>query len=241
MPLNSPTVFIAGNVSLRTQLQYCTFACVILFCGSTATSAYFPKLQIYNILCYNIYFTCKKIFLSTSSSSSSWSCSYMELGHLLTRSDLTHPQVSTSHIHKSQQWSPLVPSAFWSVVFSSSWVVVQASDPKVSMGSIGFYRVLLFRDTEVLTWRVCVSIFNGQISWPLKMWPIGCPETSVRNYYYSLRNNPEQRSSPLLQILLPTPALNVSTLPTRPTRYYGSTLTEGFCKQKAAQNGYITA
>jgi len=25
--------------------------------------------------------------------------------------------------------------------------------------------------------------------------PIGCPETSVRNYHYSLRNNPEERIS----------------------------------------------
>jgi len=64
-----------------------------------------------------------------------------------------------------------------------------------------------------------------------------CPETSVRNYHYSLRNNPEQRSSPLLQILLPTPALSVSTLQTSPTRYYGNTLTEGFYKREAAQNG----
>ena len=29
--------------------------------------------------------------------------------------------------------------------------------------------------------------------------PIGCPETSVRNYHYSLRNNPEGRSSHLLR------------------------------------------
>ena len=28
--------------------------------------------------------------------------------------------------------------------------------------------------------------------------PIGCPETSVRNYQYSLHNNPEERSSHLL-------------------------------------------
>jgi len=28
---------------------------------------------------------------------------------------------------------------------------------------------------------------------------IGCPETSVRNYRYSLRNNPEDRSSQLLR------------------------------------------
>jgi len=27
------------------------------------------------------------------------------------------------------------------------------------------------------------------------MGPIGCPETSVRNYQYSLRNIPEERSS----------------------------------------------
>jgi hypothetical protein len=34
---------------------------------------------------------------------------------------------------------------------------------------------------------------------PLKMGPIDCPETSVRNYHYSLRNNPEERSSGLLR------------------------------------------
>jgi hypothetical protein len=28
----------------------------------------------------------------------------------------------------------------------------------------------------------------------LKMGPIGCTETSVRNYHYSLRNDPEERS-----------------------------------------------
>jgi len=33
---------------------------------------------------------------------------------------------------------------------------------------------------------------------PLKMGPIGCPEASVRNYHYSLRNNPEARSFNLL-------------------------------------------
>jgi len=31
-------------------------------------------------------------------------------------------------------------------------------------------------------------------SWPPTMAPIGCPETSVRNYHKSLRNNPEERS-----------------------------------------------
>jgi hypothetical protein len=30
-------------------------------------------------------------------------------------------------------------------------------------------------------------------SWTLRMGPIGYPKTSVMNYHYSLRNNPEQR------------------------------------------------
>jgi hypothetical protein len=35
-------------------------------------------------------------------------------------------------------------------------------------------------------------------SWPLKMGPIGFPETSARNYHYSLRNDPEERCSLLV-------------------------------------------
>jgi hypothetical protein len=31
--------------------------------------------------------------------------------------------------------------------------------------------------------------------------PIGCPETSIRNYHYSLRNNPEKRSSHVVTLL----------------------------------------
>ena len=31
-------------------------------------------------------------------------------------------------------------------------------------------------------------------SWPLKMGPIGCPETSVRKYHHTLRQGPEERS-----------------------------------------------
>jgi hypothetical protein len=48
------------------------------------------------------------------------------------------------------------------------------------------------------------SNFKGQesldwVSWPSKMRPICCPETSVRNYHYSLRNKPQERSSHLLR------------------------------------------
>ena len=37
-------------------------------------------------------------------------------------------------------------------------------------------------------------------SWPLKMGRIRCPETSVRNYQYLQRNNPEGCSSSLLPV-----------------------------------------
>ena len=33
------------------------------------------------------------------------------------------------------------------------------------------------------------------IFWPLKMGPLGCPETSVMNYHSALRNIPEERRS----------------------------------------------
>ena len=39
------------------------------------------------------------------------------------------------------------------------------------------------------------TTYRSLDSWPLKNRPIGCPETSVRNYHYSLRNSPEERSS----------------------------------------------
>jgi hypothetical protein len=35
-------------------------------------------------------------------------------------------------------------------------------------------------------------------SWPMKMGPIGCPETSVRTHHYTLRHIPEERSSLLI-------------------------------------------
>jgi len=35
-------------------------------------------------------------------------------------------------------------------------------------------------------------IFRGQV---LKLGPLGCPETSIRIHHYSVRNDPEERSS----------------------------------------------
>jgi len=48
--------------------------------------------------------------------------------------------------------------------------------------------------------------YRSHLQWPrifdsssLKMEPIGCPETSVMNYHYTLRNSPEVRGSHLLR------------------------------------------
>jgi hypothetical protein len=46
----------------------------------------------------------------------------------------------------------------------------------------------------------CRSHFKGKDRpLPLKIGPVGCPETSVSNYHYSLRNKPQERSSHLLR------------------------------------------
>jgi len=45
-----------------------------------------------------------------------------------------------------------------------------------------------------------LQTFRDNLSAPsLKMEKICCPETSVRNYHYSLRNKPEELSSHLLR------------------------------------------
>jgi hypothetical protein len=44
-------------------------------------------------------------------------------------------------------------------------------------------------------YKLCIGTALLLDSLPLKMGPIGCPETSVRIYHYSLRNNPAERNS----------------------------------------------
>jgi hypothetical protein len=47
-------------------------------------------------------------------------------------------------------------------------------------------------------------------SWPLKMRPIRCPETSVNNYHTTLRNIPEERRS---YVCTPSDVTSSMTLP----------------------------
>jgi len=53
--------------------------------------------------------------------------------------------------------------------------------------------VVIYYRRFVTTYRVPPSGVRDYLS--LEMGQIGCPETSVRNYHYSLRNNPEERNS----------------------------------------------
>jgi len=50
----------------------------------------------------------------------------------------------------------------------------------------------------VITRRVVVISYR-RFGTTLKMGPIVCPETPVRNYHYPPRNSPEERSSQLLR------------------------------------------
>jgi hypothetical protein len=47
------------------------------------------------------------------------------------------------------------------------------------------------------TFRDNLSVPSKKDSWALKMGPIDCPETSVRNYHYLLHNSPEKHRSHL--------------------------------------------
>ena len=51
--------------------------------------------------------------------------------------------------------------------------------------------------TRFIDATLWAAFFLGSL--PLKLGPIGCPETSIRYYRYSLRNSPEELSSHLLR------------------------------------------
>jgi len=58
-----------------------------------------------------------------------------------------------------------------------------------------FLNSLSYPSSEVI---LTPEDWTDRLSWPLKMGPICCPDTSLRNYPYSLRNMPEERSCRLL-------------------------------------------
>jgi len=58
--------------------------------------------------------------------------------------------------------------------------------------SSGILRSELWQFLTDVSGQPISPVFKGQES---NMGPTGCPETSVRNYHYTLRNGPEKRSS----------------------------------------------
>ena len=78
-------------------------------------------------------------------------------------------------------------------------------------------RVILIGHNHIYEWRISRRVWDlvktaasslrlsrhlyltFLYTWTLKMGPIGCLETMLRNYHYSLRNNPEERGSYVLR------------------------------------------
>jgi hypothetical protein len=107
--------------------------------------------------------------------------------------------------------------------FSNIWLIVIAQ-PALDRLGLKFWAFRDFRLTSRSRWellfggyysagsgnslptfRYNVSVPSSRLfldSLPLQMGPISCPETSVRNYNYSLRNNPDKGSSHLYSELL---------------------------------------
>jgi hypothetical protein len=71
-------------------------------------------------------------------------------------------------------------------------------DSDVSGQSVG----PIFKGQEVFLDFLILEDGTDKTSWPLKMVPIGCPETSVHNYHSTLRNIPEERRSQMYSISL---------------------------------------
>ena len=101
-----------------------------------------------------------------------------------------HPTITSTMFNSGRyiQW-PRVHQ-----IFNEIWNCAAVDYYPVSSGN--------FLSTFWDNWSVPASWFKNQRglldSWTLKMGPIRCPKMSVRNYHYSLRNNPEKCSFHLL-------------------------------------------
>jgi len=69
------------------------------------------------------------------------------------------------------------------------------------------------------------------------MGPIGFPKTSVRNYLYSLRNNPEECSSHAVCILTYLPVVREEVIYLMMVYYTYDYLVSGLCPFSSIPNG----
>jgi hypothetical protein len=116
-------------------------------------------------------------------------------------------------------WEPKPPGTVWAtpgllrddITFTFQLFLIIMDTAKTNVDCVMSMRTALF---WVITQRgvvICYPIFGTTYRPHLqgsgikkkkdlqKMGPIGCPETSVRNYHYPLRNNPEECSYHLLR------------------------------------------
>ena len=70
----------------------------------------------------------------------------------------------------------------------NAWLQASANEVDQKCALPGYYAAI--SGNTLPTLREKLSVQSSGID-SLKMGPIGCPETSVRNYHYSLHNNPE--------------------------------------------------
>jgi hypothetical protein len=83
--------------------------------------------------------------------------------------------------------------------FCNSVFTIIATNPTCDCALLGYYAALsgsyvpTFRDKP----SVPSSTVKKSTSWPFKMGPIRCAETSVKDYHSTLRNIPEERRSHL--------------------------------------------
>jgi len=141
-------------------------------------------------------------------------------------SEIFHGFIQSINIHLKDNNSLQVTSlchdinSFWIAyrgilgVFNVCWLVHISVPVAVLLFTgerLSVYDVLRTALFWVVTQRVVVISYRrfGTISipssgfkvdsWTLRMGPIGCPETLIRNYHYSLCNNLEKPSSQLLR------------------------------------------
>ena len=86
---------------------------------------------------------------------------------------------------ENTDWRP--SSLFWQICC----LLGSATTPLQYCGNIAVLAVNVYRCFG----RTYRSHYYGSRNRPMKMGLLGYRETSVRNYHYSLRNNPEERSS----------------------------------------------
>ena len=116
---------------------------------------------------------------------------------------------ATSALSSCQQWSvrpfrchdtcPAHVTPISAVIcpFPCSCCMPYSCRTHISNALSPFPFVLLVRPSHPPYNSNTVCDNTSWIYWPLKMGPIGCPETSVSYYHYTLRRNPKYRTSQL--------------------------------------------